>query len=77
MFTLIKNAEVFAPESLGIKDILLCNDKIIAIDEHIDCPFENVEIVDAKGKKAVPGFIDQHVHVLGGGGEGSFRSRCP
>jgi len=26
---------------------------------------------------AVPGFIDQHVHVLGGGGEGSFRSRCP
>lgn len=77
MFTLIKNAEVFAPESLGVKDILLCNDKIIAVGQQLSCPFDDVEIIDAKGKKAVPGFIDQHVHVLGGGGEGSFRSRCP
>ncbi len=77
MFTLIKNADVYAPEHLGVQDILLCNEKIIAIQPEINFSFGEVSIVDAKGKKAVPGFIDQHVHVLGGGGEGSFRSRCP
>ncbi len=25
----------------------------------------------------VPGFIDSHVHIIGGGGEGSFRTRTP
>lgn len=30
-----------------------------------------------KGKKIVPGFIDSHVHICGGGGEGSFKTRTP
>ncbi|MBP1581265.1 MAG: beta-aspartyl-peptidase [Oscillospiraceae bacterium] len=77
MFTLIKNAEVYAPQALGQQDLLLCNDKIIAMAPQIDFSFGEVTVIDASGKKAVPGFIDQHVHVLGGGGEGSFRSRCP
>ena len=25
----------------------------------------------------MPGFIDSHVHLLGGGGEGSYRTRTP
>lgn len=29
--TLIKNAQVYAPEPLGLNDILLVNDKIAAI----------------------------------------------
>lgn len=77
MFTLIKNADVYAPQPLGVQDILLCNDKIIAIEPNIAFDFPEMTVIDAAGKKAVPGFIDQHVHVLGGGGEGSFRSRCP
>lgn len=77
MFTIIKNADVYAPQPLGQQDILFCNDKIIAMAPTIDFDFGDVTVIDAAGKKAVPGFIDQHVHVLGGGGEGSFRSRCP
>lgn len=77
MFTLIKHADVYAPQYLGEQDILFCNDKIIAITPEIDFSFGDVAVIDAAGKKAVPGFIDQHVHVLGGGGEGSFHSRCP
>ncbi|MBQ8599583.1 MAG: beta-aspartyl-peptidase [Oscillospiraceae bacterium] len=77
MFTLIKHADVYAPQHLGEQDILFCNDKIIAIAPEIDFSFADVTVIDAAGKKAVPGFIDQHVHVLGGGGEGSFHSRCP
>src|SRR5690606_6395813 len=39
--------------------------------------FYEVEIIDAAGKILVPGFIDSHVHIIGGGGEGGFRTRTP
>ncbi len=77
MFTLIKNADVYTPQPLGKQDILLCQGKIIAMKPEINVDFGEVTVIDATGLTAVPGFIDQHVHVLGGGGEGSFRSRCP
>ena len=75
---IIKNAEIYAPESIGIKDVLLTADKIGMIEKNIplDKSF-SAEIIDAGGKKLVPGFIDSHVHILGGGGEGSFRTRTP
>ena len=36
MFTLIKNANLYAPEPLGISDILLADGKITLIDRKID-----------------------------------------
>ena len=36
-----------------------------------------IEVIDAKGMLLVPGFIDSHVHILGGGGEGGFKTRLP
>lgn len=30
-----------------------------------------------RGKILTPGFLDQHVHITGGGGEGSFHTRTP
>lgn len=73
MFTLIKNAHIYAPDDLGIQDVLVCNNKIIDVKEHIDFPYEKEEI-DATGKYLVPGFLDQHVHIIGGGGENGFSS---
>lgn len=77
MFKLIKNVEVYTPKYLGIKDILFCNDKIIKIGENIKIEGFDCEIIDGTGKKAVPGYIDQHIHITGGGGEGSFKTRVP
>lgn len=80
MITLIKNAEVYAPEHLGVKDVLLIDNKIAAIDNNIFIEQNNylkVTEIDASGKKLVPGFIDSHVHILGGGGEGGFATRTP
>ncbi|MFW6030857.1 MAG: beta-aspartyl-peptidase, partial [Halanaerobiales bacterium] len=37
----------------------------------------NIEVIDAKGDFVVPGFIDSHVHISGGGGEGGFSTRTP
>ncbi|MFT9597468.1 beta-aspartyl-peptidase [Mesobacillus sp.] len=79
MLTLIKNGEVFAPDNLGKKDILLVDRKIGFIKDTIEVPdhFVEVKVIDATGKKVVPGFIDSHVHLIGGGGEGGFRTRTP
>lgn len=76
MFTLIKNAHIFAPEDLGQKDVLICSQKIVKIAEHIDFSWDEAEftLIDASGQSMVPGFIDQHVHIIGGGGEDGFAS---
>ncbi len=77
MFKLIKNARIYAPNDLGIKDILICNDKVIEVDSNIKFRHNDLEIVDASGEIIIPGIIDQHIHVTGGGGEGSFKTRVP
>ncbi len=80
MFLLIKNAHLYAPEDCGINDILVCNEKIIAVQPDIDFTWtidEDFKVIDAQGKKIVPGFIDQHVHIIGGGGEDGFASLIP
>lgn len=74
---LIKNAEVYAPQYLGKKDILLSYDRILQVDDHIDRSLPNVTIIEAAGKIVTPGFIDQHVHIIGGGGECGLHSRTP
>ncbi len=75
---LLKNADVFAPEPLGVADILIVNDKIVKIAQHIDAPTElSCETLDADGRKAAPGYVDQHVHIIGGGGESGPYSRTP
>ncbi len=75
---LIKNIEVYAPEKMGIKDVYMAGGKICKIADEINLPEElGVEIIDGTGKILLPGFIDSHVHVLGGGGEGGFGNRTP
>ena len=77
MIKLFKNAEVYSPEYIGKKDILIADRKIAKIEDFINID-ENIGItIDLKGKKVVPGFIDSHVHICGGGGEGGFKSRTP
>ena len=34
-------------------------------------------MIEADGKTVLPGFIDPHVHILGGGGEGGPATRAP
>ena len=78
MFKLIKNVDVYQPNYEGRKDILICNDRIIKIADSIDFPaYFEAETIDGSGLKAVPGFIDQHVHLAGGGGEGGPATRTP
>lgn len=79
LLTLIRNGNVYAPDHIGKKDILLTGNKIGYIKDHIDLPegFADIRIIEAEGKLVVPGFIDAHVHIIGGGGEGGYRTRTP
>lgn len=79
MIKIIKNAEIYSPEFLGKKDIVIVGDKIEGIYENIKVPedFLSIEVIDAEGKILVPGFIDAHVHLIGGGGEGGYKTRTP
>lgn len=78
MLTLIKNTEVYAPDYIGKKDVLITDRRIAKVAEQINLPkVEWIQHIDGTEKILTPGFIDGHVHITGGGGEGSFRSRTP
>lgn len=76
---LIKNANLYDPEPQGLRDIFMVNEKIIAIGEDLSAMAAalNAQVLDAAGRTVVPGYVDQHVHALGGGGEAGPYSRTP
>lgn len=77
MLKLIKNAEIYAPNSLGKKDILIAGEKIVAIADNLDIFSEEANVWDAQGKITTPGLIDQHIHIIGAGGNNGFSSMTP
>ena len=77
MITLIKNADVYAPSALGRQDILLAGERIVRIAANIELSGADVTVVDGSALIAAPGFVDSLVHIIGGGGEGGFRTRTP
>ena len=79
MLTIIREGNVFAPEPHGPKDILIEGSRIGAIGEpgEIQVKGLDIQVVEAAGRIVVPGLIDTHVHILGGGGEGGPATRAP
>ncbi len=79
MLTLINNADVYAPHHLGMKHLLIAGETIVYVGDNIpalDGVLE-VEITDVEGARVVPGFIDPHAHVTGGGGEAGLETAVP
>ncbi len=77
--TLLRNADVHAPEALGLRDLLLGAERILWMGAPGQATLSGVEVdvVDLAGRRLLPGLIDGHVHVTGGGGEDGFASRVP
>jgi beta-aspartyl-dipeptidase (metallo-type) len=76
---LVKNANLYSPEALGLKHLLIAGGKIVYIGEtlpHLG-PELSVQVIDADGQAVLPGFIDAHTHITGGGGEAGFATRVP
>ncbi|HEY3381145.1 MAG TPA: beta-aspartyl-peptidase [Vicinamibacterales bacterium] len=74
---LLKNAELYTPDPAGRTDILMAGGRVIRIQQDIQISQSWCETVDASSFIVTPGFIDGHVHVTGGGGEGGYATRTP
>ena len=75
---LIRNADVYAPAHLGKRDILIEGGKIAKMEVDLGRYAEGAdEVIDVNGAKVVPGYIDAHIHITGGGGEQGPVSRVP
>ena len=74
---LIKNVTLYDPMLRGTCNLLISGEQIVAVGKDLQPAIPGIKEIDGTGKTAVPGFIDQHVHVTGGGGEGGFQSRIP
>lgn len=75
----VRGGRVWAPEPRGVQDILAVGERIAAVGPALDPPpwADPVVAVDARGADVLPGLVDQHVHIAGGGGEGGPGSDTP
>ncbi|EFC90937.1 isoaspartyl dipeptidase [Dethiosulfovibrio peptidovorans DSM 11002] len=81
---LIKGGTSFFPVSTKTKtvDFLSLGGRIESVEPSMDeltlrSVFPDLKVLDAGGCKVVPGFIDQHNHFNGAGGEGGPEFRTP
>ena len=79
MIHLLRNVRSFSPTELGVINLLVAAGKIVAISqEKIDIDSKLLESnTDFSGKRLIPGLIDGHAHITGGGGEAGFKTKVP
>lgn len=75
---LLTNAHVFGPEDKGLCHLLIGGGRILAMSpDRNSLRSAAARETDLRGLRLVPGLIDGHAHVTGGGGESGFASRVP
>ena len=73
----VRCSQVLAPEALGARDLVLAGERIVAVAEPgVEIAGIEIQVLDLRALTVAPGFIDNHVHVLGGGGGLGFASRA-
>jgi beta-aspartyl-dipeptidase (metallo-type) len=79
MLELILDAELYAPHLVGRRNLLLGAGRVLWIGEdEPEMPEElEVAVTDLEGRRLIPGLVDAHAHLTGGGGEAGFASRVP
>jgi beta-aspartyl-dipeptidase (metallo-type) len=76
---LLRNADLYDPEPRGIAHLLVAAERIVWIGAKVPAlPAElEVQSIDLEGRRVIPGLIDCHVHLTGGGGEAGPHTRVP
>ncbi|MBK7043094.1 MAG: beta-aspartyl-peptidase [Rhodanobacteraceae bacterium] len=78
--TLIRNADVFAPDALGHRDLLVGGGQLLWIGDATQVAAMAAVatvVIDLAGRRLLPGFVDGHAHLTGGGGEAGAHTRVP
>lgn len=79
MIHLLRNVHIFAPEDMGVCHVLVAAGKIVSITQEVPQIAADLLTTDQEysGQRLIPGFIDGHAHITGGGGETGFNSKVP
>lgn len=79
MLTLLRNVEIFAPEPRDAQHLLVGGGKVLWMGRDVPSLPAALGVVerDLGGRRVVPGLVDGHVHLTGGGGESGPESRVP
>ncbi len=79
MLELLRNAQLYDPEPQGRVHLLVAGEKLVwigaappALDRGL-----GIRERDLEGRRVIPGLIDSHVHLTGGGGEAGAHTRVP
>lgn len=78
-FKLLLDGEVYAPLPRGRCHLLVAHDRIVWMGPEAPTlpAVLGAEEIRLEGRRVIPGFVDGHVHLAGGGGEGGFGHRTP
>src|SRR5688500_15745483 len=76
---LLRNADLYDPAPRGHAHLLIAGATIVWIgrDAPLLSPGLGVTDHDLEGRRVIPGLIDGHVHLTGGGGEAGPETRVP
>ena len=77
----IDGGEIYAPEPLGRRQVLVCDSKVLRVGDVDRAALDRLDVeydvIDARGGYVTPGLIDPHQHFLGSSGEGGFQYQTP
>jgi beta-aspartyl-dipeptidase (metallo-type) len=74
---LLLNAELYDPEPRGRVHLLVGGGRVLWIGREVPGMGVPVEEHDLEGRRVIPGLVDCHVHLTGGGGEAGPQTRVP
>src|ERR1700694_2422319 len=76
---LLRNAELYDPQRKGRAHLLIAGESIVWVGAEAPVLPGTLGVTerDLEGRRVIPGLIDSHVHLTGGGGEAGPETRVP
>ncbi len=79
MIHLLRNAELYDPEPRGRAHLLVAGERVVWVGTEVPGLPASLGVTehDLERRRVIPGLIDGHVHLTGGGGEAGPNTRVP